>query len=189
MQNEMSRRRWLERAAVTGLYVSPIVSRFASGAEQAGEPENIASQLFVDRVRVASIKNARLVFHQPTKREIAIKPEHSWEQSGVSYMVAIRDQGKFRAWYRVDPTGLNNVDRRSMTAYAESNDGVHWRKPELGLVEYDGSTANNLVWNGPPVFNLAPFRDDNPQAAADEKYKAVGRGRDLYSLVSVDGLR
>jgi len=29
--------------------------------------------------------------------------------------------------------------------YASSRDGVHWTKPELGLVEYRGSRANNLA--------------------------------------------
>ena len=35
------------------------------------------------------------------------------------------------------------------TAYAESADGIHWEKPDLGLFEVNGSTANNLVWMGP----------------------------------------
>ena len=28
--------------------------------------------------------------------------------------------------------------------YAESDDGVHWTKPDLGLVEYNGGTRNNI---------------------------------------------
>ena len=32
-----------------------------------------------------------------------------------------------------------------MTCYAESKDGIHWKKPELGLVEFNGSKANNIV--------------------------------------------
>ena len=32
--------------------------------------------------------------------------------------------------------------------YATSKDGVTWAKPELGLVEYEGSTANNILWRG-----------------------------------------
>ena len=31
--------------------------------------------------------------------------------------------------------------------YAESKDGVNWRKPKLGIVEYNGSRENNLVWD------------------------------------------
>ena len=29
--------------------------------------------------------------------------------------------------------------------YAISNDGLHWEKPELGLIDYDGSKDNNIV--------------------------------------------
>ena len=34
-------------------------------------------------------------------------------------------------------------------AYATSRDGLKWTKPELGLVEFQGSTANNLLLRGP----------------------------------------
>jgi hypothetical protein len=74
-----------------------------------------------------------------------------------------------------------------MTAYAESADGVAWRKPKLGIIEFDGSKDNNLVWDG-AAGNLAPFRDDNPNCKPAERYKAVARTGDLYALVSPDGL-
>ena len=75
-----------------------------------------------------------------------------------------------------------------MTAYAESTDGIHWCKPSLGVIEYDGSRDNNLVWDG-AAANMAPFRDDNPDCPPTERYKAIVRGRDVFALVSPDGLR
>ena len=33
--------------------------------------------------------------------------------------------------------------------YATSQDGLTWVKPELGLVDFQGSRANNLVVRGP----------------------------------------
>ena len=33
-----------------------------------------------------------------------------------------------------------------MVCYATSADGVHWEKPELGLVTYEGSKSNNIVY-------------------------------------------
>ena len=44
--------------------------------------------------------------------------------------------GKFRMWYSAFPGG---------PAYAESDDGIHWTKPKLGLKEFRGSKDNNLV--------------------------------------------
>ncbi|MBC8354602.1 MAG: hypothetical protein H8E66_21610 [Planctomycetes bacterium] len=143
-------------------------------------------QLFVDRALIGSLRNASLVLHHPIKREIAITPEHPWERNGVSYMVTFKDGPTYRAWYRVDAAGLT-ADRKSMTAYAESDDGIHWHKPKLGLIEFEGSKENNLVWNG-NIVNLAVFRDDNPSAKPNERYKAIGRNGDLFSLVSPDGL-
>ena len=34
---------------------------------------------------------------------------------------------------------------QSRVCYAVSQDGFHWEKPELGLVEYNGNTQNNLI--------------------------------------------
>ncbi|MBT4818427.1 MAG: LamG domain-containing protein, partial [Lentisphaerae bacterium] len=44
--------------------------------------------------------------------------------------------GAFRMWYWAMPGG---------PAYAESDDGVRWTKPNLGLLEFQGSRNNNLV--------------------------------------------
>lgn len=44
--------------------------------------------------------------------------------------------GRFRMWYWSVPGG---------PAYAESEDGLHWIKPNLSLVRFRGSTANNLI--------------------------------------------
>ena len=46
-----------------------------------------------------------------------------------------------------------------MTCYAESKDGIHWTKPDLGLFEFDGSKKNNIVWDGPGAHNFTPFKD------------------------------
>jgi hypothetical protein len=55
---------------------------------------------------------------------------------------------KFRMWYlagptRLSPKGPKPGNWRPM-CYAESDDGVHWIKPELGLVEFHGSRRNNI---------------------------------------------
>ena len=145
-------------------------------------------QLFVDRHLIHEMSGTRQVLHQPTAREVAIMPEHPWEKFGVSYMVTFREGDRFRAWYRVDAAQFGTAARRAMTAYAESDDGIHWHKPQLGIVEFDGSTANNLVWDG-AAANMAPFRDGNPACPPHEQYKALVRGGDVFALVSPDGLR
>ena len=78
-------------------------------------------------------------------------------------------------------------DRGDLTCYAESEDGLHWEKPELGIFTFDGSAANNIVWDlhGASVF-IDPVEDP------DKRYKAIGfcrRYRNIFLLTSPDGLR
>lgn len=51
--------------------------------------------------------------------------------------------------YRPSPTRIASL------GYAESDDGIHWSKPELGFVDFEGSKANNLLFryaHGTGVF-------------------------------------
>ncbi len=152
-------------------------------------PTDVGSdrQLFLDDFWVGEAKDVERVLHQPRRASVAIAAEKPYELGHIGYMVAIEDGGRFRAWYR------GNADRPGKTmdgpfaAYAESDDGVHWTKPNLGIYEYEGSKDNNLVWLG-PGYNMGPFRDDNPDAREDERYKALARNGGLLALASPDGL-
>src|SRR2546427_4136847 len=56
---------------------------------------------------------------------------------GVS---VVREENRWRLWYSAhDEAGQPRM------AYAESRDGLHWEKPRLGLVTFNGTSANNLV--------------------------------------------
>ena len=67
--------------------------------------------------------------------------------------------------------------------------GFNWTKPSLGLIEFNGSKDNNIVWTEPGI-NLAPFKDANPDAKPEEQYKAFIRvKRVMLALSSPDGLR
>jgi hypothetical protein len=66
------------------------------------------------------------------------------------YGSVIRHQGKFKLWYVAGgEEALEALGRHSLRgwypAYAESDDGIHWTKPKLGLVEYRGRRDNNLL--------------------------------------------
>ena len=144
-------------------------------------------QLFLDDFWIDDAKVVERRLHQPVPREIAIASEKPWEGRGVCYLVAIPDGEGYRGWYRCDPPG-GAVDAGSITAYAESDDGIRWEKPDVGALEFEGSTDNNLVWTGPGI-NFAPFRDENPDAPDNERYKSIVRDKKvLLALASPDGL-
>lgn len=78
----------------------------------------------------------------------------------------------FRMWYLGvnDNKGWNGKRGCWHFCYATSKNGVNWTKPELGLVEFEGSKANNIVDFpiGPydihePVVVLYDPEDPNPE--------------------------
>ena len=145
-------------------------------------------QLFVDDYWIATDTNIRRQLHTPEKREIALSPEKPWETGGLSYLSAFVDEGKIRGWYRADPKSRDS-DHNSITCYAESSDGIHWRKPALEQIEFEGSTHNNIIWIEPGI-NFAPFKDANPAATPAEQYKAIIRDQSaILALASPDGIR
>ncbi|MDP6982933.1 MAG: hypothetical protein QGG05_07590 [Candidatus Latescibacteria bacterium] len=143
-------------------------------------------QLLFDDLWMEDSEDVTRRLHSPVRREIAIAAENPWEQGGVSYMVAEAEQEGYRAWYRCDCEMPPTDRRQPLIAHARSVDGIHWEKDPVGLLEFEGSTANNLIWTG-PGNNLSPFRDDAPDIPADERYKGIVRAKQVYALASPDG--
>jgi hypothetical protein len=57
------------------------------------------------------------------------------------------------------------------------------------LFEFNGSKANNIVWNGPGTHNFTPFKDANPACPPESRYKALaGIKGGLAALRSPDGI-
>jgi len=78
-------------------------------------------------------------------------------------------------------------DRGDLTCYAESDDGVVWTKPNLGIFEFNGNTNNNIVWD----FHGASVFRDNEEPDVKKLYKAIGfcrRYRNIFLLTSPDGI-
>src|SRR5207344_239901 len=96
---------------------------------------------FLDPAVCGSMAGATLKVNAPQSAEVVIRPDRPWEQLMISfYTTVIEENGKLRLWYICrDAANVPNL------AYAESVDGVTWSKPNLGIVDYHGSTDNNLV--------------------------------------------
>lgn len=85
------------------------------------------------------------------------------------YGTVLRDGGRFRMWYQGLPKDWDGESNPLLVCYAESDDGLEWKKPTLGLVEY-GDGPNNLCDLG--VHSPSVFID--PEAPASHRYRATG---------------
>jgi len=125
-------------------------------------------ELFVDDCLIERTTDVRLVLHHPTMREVAIDHDEPWEGNICCGHTVFQDGDIYRMYYR---GRHHDFDKRKEThhfcCYAESKDGIHWAKPELGIVEFEGSKKNNIVLAGRDKFNMAPFKDMNPNCKPD----------------------
>jgi len=129
--------------------------------------------------------------HSPVRREIVMEHTAPWEGNGSDYHNMFFDNGVWRmyylGWEEFNPKGI-------CVCYAESADGLHWNKPNLGICEWEGSLDNNIIFNPktlPVLDNFMVFRDDNPACPAEKRYKAIlsQENRTLWYFYSADGLR
>ena len=170
-----------QRVLVFAVLVSSAVAEQNSSRSEYFDETEAVTLFAFDDASIPFSQNLRLKVRSPdrhpanpvVRRGVAGSPD-SWAVQ--FYGSVVRDNGKFRMWYvavgddRLDPKVPRSVPWR--IAYAESEDGVHWLKPNLGLVEYNGNRNNNLVLIEPRlgILNLKVlFEPDEP--ARDRRYK------------------
>src|SRR5213594_1800626 len=122
---------------------------FALAAACSAQVVDIGSrrELFVDRYLLEDLKGARLELQKPVDRGTVLRYDKPWEGAFSNYSTIIQDGSRYRLYYRGLPTAKRELEGDTVTAYAESSDGIHWTKPELDIVSVNGSTRNNVVLN------------------------------------------
>lgn len=167
-----------------------------SFALQAADPIDIGKrrELFVDDYLIDTMSDGvGLQVQKPQPEEVVLVTGEPWEGNTCAYYSIFQDGDLYRMYYR----GSHAVNMKSaheeVTCYAESRDGIHWVKPKLGLFEWKGSKENNIILRGLGTHCFVAFKDSNPDAAADAKYKGIARGRPvgkkgLYVFKSPDGI-
>ena len=98
-----------------------------------------------------------------------LRPNAEWEDS-TAWVCVLRDGGRYRLWYNAAKPPHPGL----FVSYAESDDGIDWKKPVLNLVEVNGSKKNNVVFTGGPDtrkgMELGSVFID-PKARPEERYK------------------
>ncbi len=160
----------------------------------AGEVVDISSrrELFVDRHLIDSMRGVELRLHEPRDEGVVLHFDEPWEGIHCGYSTVIRDGDHFRLYYRGMPADVVDGTSGEVTCVAESNDGLRWTKPKLGMFEVRGTKENNVVLSGVPPFshNFSPFLDTRPDCPLDQRYKALAgiSKSGLVAFVSADGL-
>lgn len=160
-------------------------------------------QLFIDHKFIEESEGVTLQMNPPVKHGKVMPGTNSWENGIISGAgTLIEDGGKYRLWYTAMPaSNLLIDDVKFRLCYAESEDGINWEKPNLGLYEWKGSKANNIIMETKVENGGGVFLD--PTAPPDERYKLLalmsakrekrphGKAPDgdgLYIYTSPDGL-
>ena len=155
-------------------------------------------QLFLDSSLAAELEGVSLRTNTPDMpAEPVIKPDLPWEARQGARIghcsSVIRANGTYRLWY--DYTfgrhvkGDTGEKHRSM-AYAESEDGLHFTKPMLDIVEMKGYGKSNIliaesrggdVWIDPKAPPESRYRHQC-------KYAFIVPGAKLEFYASSDGI-
>ena len=111
-----------------------LVPNFSIRTRPATEPIDLrlGPQLFIDDFLIAESSNLKKTTHAP--KRVSDNPILGWEQSTTQpYVTVLRDPEtkRFRLWYN------HRIGRDCAIAYAESDDGVTWRTPNLGVLGDD----------------------------------------------------
>ena len=155
---------------------------------------NIADrrELFVDYYLIDELQGTELRLHEPRQEGITLKFDKPWEGGFSAYVTVIKDDDRYRMYYRGLSSTQKDGEDLAVTCYAESRDGIHWTKPNLDIFEVMGTRENNVILAhaAPFTHNFCPFLDTKPGIPKSEKYKAIAGNEKtgLVAFVSEDGI-
>lgn len=134
----------------------------AAAAETVAAPTLKAGvrQLFLDDVHVERMNGLKRTLHQPEKHHgnpILRHDQRPWQQFRCQlYGTVLYDHcdQNFKMWYLAgarlpidEPVmidGRQCIPNFQLVGYAESKNGFDFEMPDLGLVDYNGSSKNNI---------------------------------------------
>lgn len=158
------------------------------------DPIHVGSdkQLFLDDGLVESSTGIRATMHSPKRSgDVLVAPDAAWEDgSNIGlYCSVLEEDGLIRIWYFL------SSDNVRCLCYCESEDGLHFRKPELGLHKLHGSRSNNVVIPGPDGGGSVWI---DPKATGQGRYRSQaksypgwpdpGRSAEFWRYASPDGV-
>ena len=178
----------------------------------------MSSLLFLDPRIIASTAGAKLELGTVQKHaanplfgeDFFADPPKRWEarlDNVYPNVIYDEDDGFFKCWYKSfiydEPSNSAALARRPSQPYSQgareegllyavSADGITWEKPALGIIDFEGSSANNLVMRrATHGLHAGGVMKDSRDPDPARRYKFIHRndsaGR-MASCFSADGL-
>ena len=140
----------MRKALVIGYVLWAVSCMVFPSASAQEAPVNIGSnrELFVDHFLVDSLENVRLALGVPEHEDAVLAFDKPWEGRYCGYVTVFQDADRYRMYYRGLPEAGRDGSDNEVTCYAESQDGIHWTKPELDLFAVRDHPLNNVVLAG-----------------------------------------
>jgi hypothetical protein len=114
---------------------------------QASVPPMIFADDFVEHVNIGW----RVEPAVPDPHNPLLEPAFPWDSASpcVGHGTVLRDplDGRYKAWVAAasDPPAYTRGQHEFRLAYACSDDGVHWQRPELDLCPFPGHPRSNIL--------------------------------------------
>jgi hypothetical protein len=136
-------------------------------------------QLFIDDVLIERTENLQRVVNRPVKYgdNPVLAPDQVWEdQEGLIYPTGCimydYDEKVFKMWYQI----VNYTWTESMLAYAVSEDGIQWQKPNTGYMyelakRLGAKHTNILLFAGGHAFDWPIVWRDPHEKDESKRYK------------------
>ncbi len=145
-------------------------------ANQDSKPINVGDrkQLFIDEKFLDESCQVQIVMNRPVKEGVVLECDRPWEDFRLtSYFTVVQDGDLCRMYYSCFSKDQwhtpDSWDKHAYLCYAESHDGINWEKPDLGIVEFEGSRKNNIIMRS--VVDGTVFID--PNAPPERRYKLL----------------
>ena len=120
---------------------------------------------------------------QPIPMGTAMWLNEEVESGSISYPCIMKDDKGYRMYYIAWQEKKSKFQddeistQVSRVCVLESEDGMNWTRPNVGLYEFEGNTNNNIVIPEDDFRdNAFVFYDTNPNCPPEEKYKCFVDG-------------
>jgi len=181
------------KLALLSILTVMVVGYVALSGEVASQENNIVpldvgtrkQLLFDDALTTSKVGFVTTMNPAPRFGGPVLVPDQPWEEARLSTgQSIIEDAGIYKMWYT-----SRDKKRNWYLCYATSEDGVHWVKPNLGIIKWEGNSQNNIVFAGTDRITYAGqfnvFKDPNESGSKKFKLSHTSNLKDQRELAAL----